>query len=131
MAVEAQPEQEAFMQSVTPEIAASLVASGLCRTVTDDAGNVLMCCGVIPFHSQRVHAWTLLSVRASRHMPSLVKTVKGFMDELPHRRIEMTIRVGFDMGVKWARILGFTPEAIMRAYLENGDDCILYARIRA
>ena len=42
----------------------------------------------------------------------------------------MTIRQSFSAGVKWARILGFEPEGVMRAYDENGDNYILYVRIQ-
>ena len=130
LSMEAQPEQRAFVASLTREVAAALLAAGPSRTITDDAGNVLLCCGVIPFHQNRVHAWTLLSDRAAKHMPFLVKSVLKFLESLPCRRVEMTIREGFFAGVKWARILGFTPEGTMRAYDENGNNCILYARIR-
>ena len=130
LSIEAQPEQRAFAAALTAGAAAALLAAGPSRSITDSAGNVLLCCGVIPFHENRVHAWTLLSGRASRHMPFLVKSVLGFLESLPCRRVEMTIRQGFSAGVKWARILGFTPEGVMRAYAENGDNCILYARIR-
>ena len=130
LSIEAQPEQRAFAASLTAGAAAALLAAGPSRAITDDAGNVLLCCGVIYFHQNRAHAWTMLSHRASRHMPFLVKSVLGFLDSLPCRRVEMTIREGFFAGVKWARILGFTPEGTMRAYDENGNNCILYARIR-
>lgn len=130
LSIEAQPEQRAFVAALTPDVAAVLLDAGPSRSITDDAGNVLLCCGVIPFHQNRVHAWTLLSHRASRHMPFLVRSVLKFLESLPCRRVEMTIREGFSAGVKWARILGFTPEGVMRAYAENGDNCILYARIQ-
>ena len=130
LSIEAQPEQRAFAAALTRDAAAALLAAGPSRSITDDAGRVLLCCGVIFFHPNRAHAWTLLSGRASRHMPFLVKSVLKFLESLPCRRVEMTIRQGFSAGVKWARILGFRPEGVMRAYDENGDNCILYARIQ-
>ena len=130
LSMEPQKEQEKFITSLTRETAAVLLAPGPSRSIVDEQGNVLLCCGIIPFHANRYHAWTLLSVHASRHMPFIIKAMKGFIESLDCRRLEMTIREGFTAGIKWARILGFEPEGLMRAYGEDGGDFILYARIR-
>lgn len=43
------------------------------------------------------------------------------------RRIETTVRQGFEAGHRWANMLGFTAEGILRRYAPDGSDYVMYA----
>lgn len=130
LAIEPQPEQSIwFASQMTPQMAAYL-ANGDGRTAKIQ-DKIIMCCGVIHMHAGLAHAWTLLSADASPHMFGIVKAVRHLLNDVsPYRRLEMSIRAGFASGHKWAGLLGFEQEAVMRCYGEDGEDHHLYARIR-
>ncbi len=127
--IEPQAEQAGLPGIINGESARLLVGQWPGRTVRDETGRIVLCCGAIPMHAQRMHVWAVLSNDASRHLPAVVKLVRGFVARLGARRTEMTIRSGFASGHKWARLLGFACEGRLRAYGENGEDHHLYAKI--
>lgn len=119
-----------FAETMTPELAAFLAGNPYSRTVRTGTGAIVLCCGAIEMRPHLAHAWSMLSVDAPPHMFGIIKRVRGFLDLLPHRRVEMNVRGGFAAGHKWARLLGFEREGIMRAYGADGEDHHLYARVR-
>lgn len=44
-------------------------------------------------------------------------------------RIEAVVRAGFGPGMRWAGMLGFELEGVMRKYGPDGSDYLLYAKI--
>lgn len=96
-----------------------------------DGPDVVMVGGVIEYWFGRGESWAVIS---DHHRSSFIKvhnSAKRFFDECPIRRIEMSVVCGFENGHRWARALGFTLEAErLRAYLPNGKDAALYARVR-
>lgn len=87
--------------------------------------------GVVEAWTGRAYAWALLAEDAGPHMLAITRAIRCFLARSPYRRIEMAVSAGFDAGQRWAELLGFTLETptAMRAYLPNGGDAWLYARI--
>lgn len=116
---------EVQMQALTGEF-------GKAWTVMDVDRQIIGCGGVVDFWPGRGYAWALLSDQANRHLLSLTRLVRAYLDSLPHRRIEMTVDAGFCDGCRWALILGFSLETPvpMRAFFPNGHDGFLYSRVK-
>jgi hypothetical protein len=80
--------------------------------------------------SNRAVAWSVLSDRCSKMMHRVTRTALRFFDDIPCKRIEFTVRNGFDNGERWAQMLGFRREGFMLSYYPDGGSAYLYARVR-
>lgn len=86
--------------------------------------------GVMPFWPGRAMAWAVLSAQAKPFMVSITRKVRAILDAVPYRRVETTVQANFVQGTRWAEILGFRAEGTNEAYLPDGTDAIMYARVR-
>jgi hypothetical protein len=126
-----QPAQELFKAiAAQPGYAERLIESGYAYSLVDDDA-VFACAGIIPQWANRAIAWALVGQSAGRRMVELHRAVKHSFEIHPFRRIETAVAAEFDEGHRWARLLGFHREGLMRAYTPEGDDCYLYARVVA
>lgn len=125
-----QPSQ-ALMQPVlsNPDYGRGLASAGPAFTGIAEEG-VIACMGLIPQWQDRAIAWGLISAEAGRHFVQITKAVFRTMELYPYRRIEASVLTQFEQGHRWAKLLGFKRECTMKAYLPNGDDCDLYARVK-
>jgi hypothetical protein len=77
--------------------------------------------------------WALTSDDLRREALGFHKAVLGLIywsfDNWKLRRMQMSVRVGYTEGWKWARSLGFKCEGVMKAYSPDGTDCWLFARV--
>lgn len=126
----AQPAQ-AFLaaEMVKPEYGAALLSAGPARTAFHGT-EVIACAGLIHQWPNRSIAWAILSRLAGRHMLGLTREIGGFLRHHPIRRVETGVSCDFPAAERWAEMLGFEREGMMRAYTPEGADCYLYARIR-
>lgn len=76
------------------------------------------------------HLWANVSkhlnakfAKASRIM------LDNFMVTNSVRRAQMTVRSDYEAGMRFARFLGFVPEALMKKYGQDGSDYWLYAKV--
>lgn len=108
-----------------------LASSGHAFTALD-GDRVIACSGCVEIWDNRAMAWALISKDAGRHMVGVHKAVAGFLACAPWRRIEATVDVGFEAGMRWMAMLGFVRETLepMRAYRPDGGDCYLFARVK-
>lgn len=104
--------------------------AGLAWTAEVD-GEVLGIAGLYPQWDNRAIAWALVGAQAGKHFVSITRAVKRMLDVSGYRRIEATVDVGFEQGVRWITMLGFEFEGRLRAYRPDGADMLLYARIRS
>lgn len=87
--------------------------------------------GIIPLYTGRALAWAVLGVKSGKHMRQITRKVRHALDLSPHARIEMYVEKDFDLGHRWAKMLGFEVEApVMRKHGIFGQDETLYARIK-
>jgi hypothetical protein len=107
----------------------NLKRGGPCFTALD-GDEVLACSGVLRMWENRDQAWALMSQSSGRHFVGIYRGIRRFLEMHDARRVEATVDAGFEAGHRLMRLLGFEREGCMRAYLPDGRDCDLYARVR-
>lgn len=124
-----QPSQIALQPELAkPEYGPALLAAGPCYSgVVGDV--VIASAGFYPQWDGRAIVWALVSGDAGRHFVSLHRAVLRSFELHPFRRIETCVLKGFAEGCRWAEMLGFQREGLMRAYGPDGSDFHLYARV--
>ena len=92
-------------------------------------GDVLACGGTIPQWPGRQVAWMSFSKGAGDHMLLLTRMIKAMLKTLPGRT-EMTVIKDFEIGHRWAKLLGFKVETpTLEAYGLAGEDHTGYVYI--
>ena len=91
---------------------------------------IIVCSGLVNIWENRAQAWALMSTDAGRHFVRIFRAIRSFLDLQEIRRIEATVDANFKQGHRLMHMLGFQHEGLMRAYLMDGRDCDLYARVR-
>lgn len=78
----------------------------------------------------RMVVWILLDKSVSPYLLPLTRFLRGFIDGYHCPRVEMHVCAGFDNGMKWARLLGFTNETPvpLKRFFPDGSDAYMYAR---
>lgn len=95
-----------------------------------DGDQVIACAGVLRMWENRDQAWALLSADSGRRFVGIYRGIRRFLDMHDTRRVEATVDSEFAAGHRLMYLLGFQHEGRMRAYLMDGRDCDLYARVR-
>ena len=118
---------------------AALLDPPRAQAIEDDAnsysilknGKVLLCGGVTQYWPNRAEAWAIFDQDCKKDFLSIHRAAKRYLDQCQVKRIEAAVDVDFEAGHRWAELLGFQLEAaVLKAYLPNGRDCSLYARVR-
>ena len=126
-----QPAQRWAVRHVGKELLKGLESSGWSTTVLKDGAPVFVG-GVMSNAEHCGTVWCYIGLGLTQQeFVSLHKHVLRFIEALPYRRLDMIVSVDHKEGHRWAELLGFTCEAQrMRAFLVNGEDAALYARVR-
>lgn len=90
-----------------------------------EAGKVVGAAGVVPIWRGSVVAWALLSVDIP--MVALHRAVSLWLGNYAGR-IETWTDARHEAHSRWARMLGFEREGLMKKFLPDGGDAWLYAR---
>lgn len=102
-------------------------------TVMRDGTPVLIA-GVLPIWEERAYLWSFLSDDITPgEFVAVHRATKRSIDGLPYRRVEAAVEVSFEQGHRWVKALGFeceTPDTVMKAFMPNGGDCKLYAKVK-
>jgi hypothetical protein len=106
-----------------------LIEAGPAYTVLQN-GNPIMCAGLAEMWSGRFAAWAWLSEDAGRSMIQLTRIVDDYLNTRPYRRIEAYVDNQFSAGHRWAKILRFEYEGLMRGFGTQGQDMAMYSRIQ-
>ncbi len=109
--------------------AAALERMGPAFTAVAD-GRVVGVAGVAPQWRGRAVAWALLSECGPPVFLAVHRAALRFFALQGYRRIEAGVDVRFTAAQRWARLLGFEREGLMRGYGPDGHDAYLYARVR-
>lgn len=124
-----QPSQQSFSQYFNPTYGESLVVSGPCFTAIED-NYVFGCAGVVKQWDNRAIAWALLSEYAGVQFIRIHRAVKRFLETTDFKRVEAFVDAEFEAGHRWITMLGFEREGYMKSFSPNGNDAVLYARIK-
>jgi hypothetical protein len=111
-----------------PEYGPALLAAGPAYSAVED-DVVFASAGFYQQWEGRAIVWALLSADAGRHFIRIHRAVLRAFSLHPYRRIETAVLDGFEEGYRWAEMLGFWREGLMRAYCPDGTDAHLYARV--
>ena len=129
LAIDLQEAQGYARQNLNRQVAEQL-AGPYSYTVLRD-GRPVAVLGVLKLWDNRALAWTFLGRDAGPSMVIIHRFVKEALDLLPFRRVEADTPCDFEAGHRWLKMLGFKLEAErMEAYLPEGGDSSLYARVR-
>lgn len=92
-------------------------------------GEPIVCAGTIEHWPGRHQAWAYLGLNSGPHMTWITLAVRKNLKTI-RGRIECTVRADFELGQRWAEMLGFEIEAPrMRQYGPEGEDHIGFVRI--
>lgn len=126
--IKPQPEQEAIVDDVALNGAAHLLGPYSFAAVNGD--EVIMCGGLMQIWDGRYILWSILSSDAGKYMIKLHRATRRAFGLVAWRRLELYVAIGHDAGCRWANMLGFLPEGRMARFFPNGEDALLYARVR-
>lgn len=124
-----QPHQAHMREIVETLDLTPLAAEGMAWSAVE-GDTVLGIGGLSPQWDNRAVAWMLIGCDLKQHFIPLHRAVSKMLIRSPFRRVEATVDVGFRQGHRWMKMLGFEPEGYLRAYLPDGGDQIMYARVR-
>lgn len=127
--IELQPAQAGLRAFLEQGHALHLAEGSLAFTGFQD-GKAIGCAGLIEIWPGRDCAWSLLSDCGPRAFLNVHRTIMRFLGERRTRRTEMSVDADHAAGQRWAELLGFRKEGLMRSYSPDGRDAYLYARIR-
>jgi RimJ/RimL family protein N-acetyltransferase len=94
--------------------------AGPCWTALID-GEPIACAGFQECWEGRAIAWAILGETAGRHMAALTRAVRRALAAYPAERIEAQALADFAPALRWARLLGFMPEALLRKFHQGRD----------
>lgn len=90
-------------------------------------GYFFLCPGVL-------QVWSLFSPDTCRYPLAFYKSIRNLIDyafdSMQVRRVQMSVKVGYALGWKWAKSLGFKCEGIMSQYGNDGSDYHLFSRVK-
>jgi hypothetical protein len=89
--------------------------------------------GAFPQWSGRAIAWALFTPRASNHAMRVRNATMFHVEQLQQRehlrRLEATVEMTDSVALRWAQVMGFRPEGLLRSYGPNGEDYLMMARV--
>lgn len=91
--------------------------------------------GAIFSRKGSAEVWIIPSKLINECKHEFVKTINGIinnlvMGKLNCHRVTMAVEPTFAKACKFAKILGFKKEGLMKAYSDTGIDHILYAKVK-
>ena len=99
----------------------------------EENGSVLGCFALLEVTKKRAVICSFISKDAGKAMFKIVKKLRALLDDGIAKtgmdRVEMTVLNGFKHGERFAEMLGFECEGVMRKYYK-GKDYKLYARVK-
>lgn len=105
----------------------ALAMAGPAYTATS-AGEIIACIGTIPQWENYSRAWALLSGDAGRCMVSLTRGISRWLRFHNTGRVDTAVDCTFEAAIRWAEMLGFQREGVMRKY-KDGNDFYLYSQV--
>jgi hypothetical protein len=97
------------------------------KTLTVD-GAPVAAGGTIELWPGRHLAWAMLPSFSGPHMLTVTRTAQQLI-RAPRGRVEMVVLRSFELGHRWAKMLGFEVETpVLRQYAPDGSDFTGYVR---
>lgn len=96
-------------------------------------GRPVIAGGVIEMHQGRGLLWCVMAQDAGRVLRRLTRLVQlyiSLLTSVQYHRLELTTQADFKPANRWAALLGFNNEGLMRGYGPDKKDHYLWARVR-
>lgn len=93
-------------------------------------GRVLGIGGLAEEHSHKATAWALFAEGKGPAMVAITRAIMRVIAVCDYDRIDMIVRSGFDRACHFAELLGFTKEAELRRFGEDGSDFLIFVRFK-
>jgi RimJ/RimL family protein N-acetyltransferase len=120
----------AFAGAFSREDPHALARSREAWSLIDDDGKVVAVIGAMETHTGVAYLWTFMSCDASKHLLTIYRFTRTWIDRLGFRRLECTVLSGFKAAHRWMRLLGFKRETSRPMKKWDGvDDFHLYSKI--
>ena len=126
--IDAQPAQQTIGAELTPATMKRLLAIGHGFAVVD-GDRIYGICGAYEIWRDRAIAWALLSRGIGPAMTPLHRAVCRWFEIAPWSRIEAHVDPSHEAAGRWAAMIGFEHEGLMRKFF-NGRDFDLWARTK-
>lgn len=124
---ESNPTADGGMFVATREMLVQLEQQNSWTGVVD--GTPIACAGTYVQWPGRHTAWAYLGKNTGPHMKWITKAVIANLAGVKGR-IELTVRADFELGQRWARMLGFEVESpCLKAFGPLGEDHVGFVRI--
>ena len=94
------------------------------------SGSKVVCIwGAVSSWDSRAVLWGIMAHGSKHCMKQIFQFAKSTIDAMTETRLELQVLCGFGPGIRFAEMLGFNLECVMRKY-SQGKDALLYARIQ-
>lgn len=101
--------------------------------VDDDTGEVMAIGGSQPYSSGNYIFWSFISAfTKTQEWPSIARAGKRIIDGLIYngaKRVEVTVKEGYNEAVRLVEMIGFEKEGLLRKYGPNGENYLMYSRV--
>lgn len=91
---------------------------------------VIACLGVIEWWEGRAEGWMFIGPHSLGELCYLYRAVRRFFETCPYRRVEAVVRSDFPEAQDWVKSFGFQFEGHLTAYSPEGEDMMMFAKIR-
>lgn len=102
--------------------------------LVDKEGTVFAICGNYRYATGNDSFWSYVSKSAEpHHWNSLMRACNGVMNWLfshGSKRIEVSIKEGYENAERAIKMLGFEKEGLMRNYGPQGENYFLYSKVK-
>jgi len=119
------PVKDSFTQSMKDGLEKTKSETIMCDDIP------MFCGGVIQIWPGRGQIWCLFNEESKPCFLPVFRRIKKFLDNCDFDRMELSVPIGLEVGVRRARMLGFKVECdLARKFLPGGIDCTLFSRVR-
>lgn len=94
-----------------------------------DGGRPIAIGGLVPIWPGRALAWGVLESGIRATMTPIHRIVERALATTEHHRVEAYVASEHEEGARWARLLGFREEGLMRGFYA-GNDFRLFSRLK-
>lgn len=126
-AIVPQASQRAMVASADLNALGTAAEQGRSASIIGADGRLLLCGGVQPVGDGVGWLWSVLSDGIGSDMVALTRIVRRWIVALGLRRVMMDVANVTD--ARWARLLGFAEEGVMRSWYAAGCDARLFAAV--
>lgn len=129
-----EPFEELEVSRTKDRMLMDLMAGATMYTVFDATGKPLAVVGADVIFPKNLEVYSLADKRVADHFHTYSRSVRllldGLFEEKELNRLQMLVNSRYAWAYGWAKFLGLREDARLAKYGENGEEYILFARVR-